>query len=424
MGQHNHSIRAALLAGSMLAAGPVLAADVTPQRLVNADKEPQNWLMNHRTYDGQRFSPLDKINKANVKGLKLAYAVPLGGTRQRNSSRRRRSPRTASSTSPIPGACSTRSTAPRATSAASSGGWIPSRRRQRQSWRRVLGQSRHLARQLTGPHHRDRQGHRQGRVGDQIVDGQSGVRITGAPLAIKDKIIIGASGGDRGVRDWMAALDAATGRLLWRKYTIPAPGEPGSETWKGKNNAWQTGGGAVWVTGTYDPATNQTIWGIGNPVPMMDARRGRATTSITNSAISYDPDDRQDELVFPVHARRHVGLRRGRHPHPRRQRGRRAAAQARHPFGAQRLPLHHGAPNGAMVGAKPYMDDVNWTKGIDQKTGKPLDYDPSKDVQTYSGSPIRPPTRRSSGSVPIAPAATTTCRRLQSRRPRCSTFPA
>ena len=73
------SIRIALLAGSMLAASPVLAADVTPERLLNPDKEPQNWLMNHRTYDGQRFSPLDKINRGNVKGLKLAYAVALGG---------------------------------------------------------------------------------------------------------------------------------------------------------------------------------------------------------------------------------------------------------------------------------------------------------------------------------------------------------
>jgi alcohol dehydrogenase (cytochrome c) len=73
------SIRIALLAGSVLAAWPVLAADVTPERLLNPDKEPQNWLMNHRTYDGQRFSPLDTINKGNVKGLKLAYAVALGG---------------------------------------------------------------------------------------------------------------------------------------------------------------------------------------------------------------------------------------------------------------------------------------------------------------------------------------------------------
>src|SRR6266849_1472334 len=69
----------ALLTSTVLAAGPAVAAEVTPDRLVNADKEPQNWLMNHRTYDGQRFSPLGRINKDNVKGLKLAYAVPLGG---------------------------------------------------------------------------------------------------------------------------------------------------------------------------------------------------------------------------------------------------------------------------------------------------------------------------------------------------------
>ena len=73
------SLRIALLAGNMLAASPVLAADVTPERLLNPDKEPQNWLMNHRTYDGQRFSPLARINRENVNHLKLAYAVALGG---------------------------------------------------------------------------------------------------------------------------------------------------------------------------------------------------------------------------------------------------------------------------------------------------------------------------------------------------------
>ena len=71
---------AVLLGGIALTAVPVLAAEVTSQRLINADKEPQNWLMNHRTYDGQRFSPLDQINKMSVKNLKLAYAVALGGT--------------------------------------------------------------------------------------------------------------------------------------------------------------------------------------------------------------------------------------------------------------------------------------------------------------------------------------------------------
>src|ERR1700675_1383793 len=81
MARHIGSIRIALLAGGMLAAAiPTRAAEVTSDRLVNADKEPQNWLMNHRTYDAQRFSPLDKINKENVKDLKLAYAVAIGGT--------------------------------------------------------------------------------------------------------------------------------------------------------------------------------------------------------------------------------------------------------------------------------------------------------------------------------------------------------
>jgi Asp-tRNA(Asn)/Glu-tRNA(Gln) amidotransferase A subunit family amidase len=78
------------------------------------------------------------------------------------------------------------------------------------------------------------------------------------------------AGGDHGVRDFMVALDGATGKLVCRKYVIPAPGEPGSETWKDKNNAWQTGGGAMWVTGSYDAAANQVLWGIGNPVPMYE----------------------------------------------------------------------------------------------------------------------------------------------------------
>src|ERR1700752_62885 len=74
------SIRNTLLTASMLAALPAFAADVTPDRLANPDKEPHNWLTNHRSYDGQRYSPLARISKDNVKGLKLAYAVPIGGT--------------------------------------------------------------------------------------------------------------------------------------------------------------------------------------------------------------------------------------------------------------------------------------------------------------------------------------------------------
>jgi len=139
------------------------------------------------------------------------------------------------------------------------------------------------------------------------------VQLSAAPLPVKDKIIVGAAGGDRGVRDYIAALDAATGKLLWRKYTVPAPGEPGSETWKEHNNSWQTGGGAMWVTGSYDAATNQVLWGTGNPVPMYNPYIRPGDNLYTQQPDLMGPRYRQDELVLSIYAGRHVGLRRGRH---------------------------------------------------------------------------------------------------------------
>src|SRR5882672_8567958 len=204
------SIRMALLAGgAMLAAGPAIAADVTPERLVNADKEPQNWLMNHRTYDGQRFSPLERINRTNVKGLKLAYAVPLGG--------------------------GTGNEFTVATPLVEDGflyttdSWgvlykidVTSGQFGRIVWRMDPKQERQLRNRgaalwgnlvITGA----------GITPARIIatDKETGkvvwetgfpdtpeVTFTSAPLAIKDKIIIGAANGDQGVRDWIGGLDA------------------------------------------------------------------------------------------------------------------------------------------------------------------------------------------------------------------------
>jgi alcohol dehydrogenase (cytochrome c) len=96
-----------------------------------------------------------------------------------------------------------------------------------------------------------------------------GYSVSLAPLVIRDKVVIGVGGGEFGIRGFIAAYDAATGREAWKFNTIPAPGEPGSETWSGASNkdAWKNGGGSVWVTGSYDPALNLTYWGIGNPGP-------------------------------------------------------------------------------------------------------------------------------------------------------------
>jgi alcohol dehydrogenase (cytochrome c) len=111
-----------------------------------------------------------------------------------------------------------------------------------------------------------------------VADNKSGYYISLAPLAASGKIMVGASGGEFGIRGFVAAYDPDTGKELWRTFTIPAPGEPGSETWP-KGDQWKTGGAPVWVTGNYDPETNLAYWGTGNGGLGL-AISGRAITSI------------------------------------------------------------------------------------------------------------------------------------------------
>jgi alcohol dehydrogenase (cytochrome c) len=375
-----------LLAGvtSLAIAAPAFAADVTPARL--ASPEPGNWLMNHRTYDAQRFSPLDRINKANVKGLRLAYAVALGGTSANENIE--------------------------ATPLADDGylyivdQWgvvykidgrsgdtgrivwrmdpgqekIPLSNRGVALWGNfVISVASYPARVIAT----DKE---TGKVAweSNLADGQADLQLTAAPLPVKDKIIIGAAGGDRGVRDFIAGLDGATGKVVWKKYAVPAPGEPGSETWKDKNNAWQTGGAAMWVTGSYDIATNQVLWGTGNPVPMYNPYYRPGDNLYTNSLISWDPDTGKmnwyhqytpgDMWDYDA-ANSHILIDGVVDGQPRKL----VTHSGRNGFlyGFERT-------NGQPLFAKAYMEQT-WTKGIDQKTGKPLDYDPAKDIQVYSG---------------------------------------
>jgi alcohol dehydrogenase (cytochrome c) len=383
----SHNIRKLLLGGAaVLATCPALAGDVTPDRLVNADKEPQNWLMNHRTYDAQRYSPLDKVNKDNVKSLKLAYALAIGGTAANENLQ--------------------------STPLAEDGflyivdQWgvvykidVRSGDMGRIVWRMDPGQEKlplsNRGAALLGnlvistanyPARVIATNKDNGKVvWETNLHDQPDVQITAAPLAVKDKIIVGAAGGDRGVRDWIAALDGASGKIIWRKYVIPAPGEPGSETWKDKNNAWQIGGGAMWITGSYDPATNQVIWGTGNPVPMFDPTYRPGDNLYTNSMISWNPDSGNMNWYFQYvpgdmwdydEAHSHILIDGQVGGQPRKL----ITHSARNGF------LYtFERSNGQTLLAKPYVENINWTKGIDQKTGKPMDYDPSKDLQVYSG---------------------------------------
>ena len=132
-----------------------------------------------------------------------------------------------------------------------------------------------------------------------VADMDAAYAFTLAPLAVKDKVIVGTSGGDYGIRGFIAAFDAETGEEAWRFYTIPGPGEPGHETWEPcppeptmfcDPEAWRHGGGAVWVTGSYDPELNLTYWGVGNPGPDFNTAQRPGDNLYSDSVVALDVD--------------------------------------------------------------------------------------------------------------------------------------
>ena len=117
-----------------------------------------------------------------------------------------------------------------------------------------------------------------------------GYSFTMAPLVIKDKVIIGPAGGEYGIRGFIAAFDAKTGREAWRFNTVPGPGEAGHDTWPAGTDAWEHGGGSIWVTGAYDPDLNLMYFGTGNPGPDWNADPRPGDNLYTDSVVALDPD--------------------------------------------------------------------------------------------------------------------------------------
>jgi alcohol dehydrogenase (cytochrome c) len=257
---------------------------VTDARLTNP--EPENWLLYRRTYDGQGYSPLDEINTRNVTRLKPVWTLSTGVNEGHES--------------PVivnDGVMFVTTPFNRLLAIEATTGQV------RWAYQRQLPADMQMA------HPTNRGAALYGNkvymatsdaklvafdaaTGSvvwerEVADYRAGYYMTLAPLAIRGKILVGPSGGERGIRGFVVAFDAETGEQAWKTYTIPAPGEPGSDTWPGES--WRTGGAPTWITGTYDSALNVTYWGTGNPGPWTgDTRPG--DNLYTNSVVAFDAD--------------------------------------------------------------------------------------------------------------------------------------
>ena len=280
---------------------PPVVAGVNYERILNAREEPQNWLTYYGAYNGQRYSPLDQINTENVRRLLPAWVFQAG------------------TTGLIAGA-STYSF--EATPIVVDGvmflsgwdGWVWAldAKTGTEIWRYkhavpfdvslccgnvnrgvavaqgkvffVAANARLIALDAT--------------TGKMVWaktygDVRAGESATVAPLVVKNMVIVGSSGGEFGVRGHLDAFDVETGDHVWRCYTVPKPGEPGSETWPADGEAWARGGANCWVTGTFDPETNLLYVGTGNPAPDFDGEVREGDNLYTDSIIAVDVDSGQ-----------------------------------------------------------------------------------------------------------------------------------
>jgi len=281
----------------MLFSGAALSGQVPYQRLVDAATTPGDWLTYNGGYFGHRHSGLDQITTANVRGLVPSWIYQVQGNGQME-------------TSAIVAGGIMYVTEPPTTVTAldpKNGRPIWSYVRPMPSNLRLIGfpaTNRGVAilddtvfvGSLDGVLIALDAATGAVRWETPVADNGTGHSITMAPLAVKDKIIVGISGGEAGIRGFVDAYDARTGKLAWRTYTVPAAGEPGVETWAGES--WKNGAGATWLTGSYDPALNLLYWGTGNPGPDWNGDVRKGDNLYTSSVLALDADTGRMKWYF------------------------------------------------------------------------------------------------------------------------------
>ncbi len=391
--------RTSITLASILAASAVIgAADysltVSQDRLNNAMNEPQNWLLMNGDYGSTRYSKLAQINRDNVKNLRMVWTMALGGMQDvgQNGPENEVNPLI-------------------------DNGYMYTT----DGWGTVYkidvrsgDQGKFLWVSDMGVQHEGNVPRSRGialwedKVVTNLPDGRvvalnrengeilwdkkiaTKTELGGneefytAPLVVDGKVLVQNGAGDGGTRGWVAALDVKTGNELWRFYTIPKPGDPGSETWKDDHNAWKTGGGGIWQTGSYDPVQKLYIFGTGNPYPIYDPQFRPGDNLYTNSAVAlnvdtgklawhfqYTPNDSWDFDEVGVHMLYDTTIN-----------GEKRKVVGH--FGRNGFFYSLDRVTGKFIKSEKYVNDLNWTKGIDQKTGKPVEYNPKLDVQLYN----------------------------------------
>jgi alcohol dehydrogenase (cytochrome c) len=378
---------------------PVGAADMTHERALNVAKEPQNWLLHHGNYEGHRFSALKEINTDTVKNLKLAFSVGLGGlegagTRYKFGNLE-------------------------ATPIVEDGimyvtdGWgtvyaidLTNGKKGTFRWRFdpgtdkawagdvaccgvnnrgvALWKDRVISISLDGRLFAINKASGEKVWERKVADPAIAETLTLAPLVVRDIAIVGAAGGEYGIRGWIDGTDLNTGRQAWRTYTIPGAGEPGNETWKDGKERWRHGGGSIWETATYDADTDTFYQGTGNAGPDWDAEYRPGDNKWAASVLALSPSDGKIKWGFQYTPN---------DPYDYDEISEHPIINAKVNGEDRKLVVHAARngffyvldrTNGSFVAGKQYVDELNWTPGLDPKTGLPLNYDPSKDVQEYA----------------------------------------
>jgi alcohol dehydrogenase (cytochrome c) len=296
---NRYAIIAAVSFACLIPARSLAQRPVTDQQLLHADDTPQDWLMYGGDYKAQRFSRLTQVNRDNVKNLRASWIYQPNAMGEAP----------IESSAIVEGGVMYLTEPPSTVTALDARygtkiwSWTP----------------RMPARIYTIGVHRSNRG--VALYGNTVYVGtldchlvaldattgavrwdvhvdenNKGYSMTGAPRVLDGKVIMGVSGGDVDIRGFLAAYDAKTGKLLWRTYTIPLPGEPGSETWGSSMKG--VGGGGTWGTGSYDPELHTIYWGTGNPSPDYNGEDRPGANLFTDSVIAVDPDSGKMKWYF------------------------------------------------------------------------------------------------------------------------------